>query len=215
MSKTPSLIAASALAFASAVASAAAADLWPDADMDLKAYNWTGFSIAPYFGYETLRLNGKGSAGLDDPSGWRVGGEIDYDRQFGNLVLGVSGEAYYTWYDANGKMRPDIGIRMTDYGTLRGKVGYASGRWLVYGTGGWAFGEMSISNAGTDVSDNKFLNGWTVGAGAEWVWKDQLTIRGEIDHMAFGSKDFSALGSGPQDVGADLDLFKVDFITRF
>lgn len=194
---------------------ATAADLWPTADMDLKSYNWSGFSIAPYFGYETLHLKGAGSAAFDDPDGWRIGGEIDYDKQYGNLVLGVSGEAYYTWYDSNGKLRPELSANMQDYGSLRGKIGYATGRWLFYGTGGYAFGDLTLKDGLAGLSDRHTLNGWTAGGGVEWVWNDRFTLRGEYDHYSFGSENFSSIVSGPQDVGADLDLFKIAVIARF
>ena len=80
-----------------------------NSDDELNPTSWSGFVIAPYFGYETLNLNGAGSAGLGDLKGWRVGGELDYDYQIGNFVVGIAGDAFYTWYDSNGS-GPQNGI---------------------------------------------------------------------------------------------------------
>lgn len=207
---------ATLVAIVVACSSAQAGGLYPSSDDDLNPINWTGFIIAPYFGYETLNLKGAGSAGLGDPKGWRVGGELDYDYQIGNFVVGIAGDAFYTWYDSNAT-GPQSGIstRLFDYETVRGRLGYAVGRWMFFGTGGVAFGDLEIKNGLTGVSQREMLTGWTAGGGAEWVWNNNLTLRGEIAHMDFGSAKFDSALQSNQDVGATLDLFKIDFITRF
>jgi outer membrane immunogenic protein len=193
---------------------AEAAGLYPSSDEELNPINWTGFIVAPYFGYETLNLNGAGSAGLGDPKGWRIGGELDYDYQIGNFVVGIAGDAFYTWYDSNAT-GPQSGLstRLFDYETVRGRLGYTFGRWMLFGTGGVAFGDLEIKNGG--ASQRQILTGWTAGGGAEWVWNNNLTLRGEVAHIDFGSAKFDNLPQPNQDVGATLDLFKIDFITRF
>ena len=181
---------------------------------DLAPISWTGFVVAPYFGYETLHLTGAGADVLKDPKGWRVGGELDYDRQFGNWVLGVAGDVFYTWYQGDGVASyPELSSRLEDYGTIRGRLGYAVGRWMFFGTGGYAFGNLSVKSSGVD--DNKMLGGWTAGGGVEWVWNNSLTLRGEVAHISLASDTFSELPAGHQDLGADLDLFKIDFVSRF
>jgi outer membrane immunogenic protein len=77
------------------------------------------------------------------------------------------------------------------FGTVRGRVGYLPDpRWLVYATGGFAYGKLQRSDTliTTDtilgffgppvtVSYSKVEPGWTVGAGVEaqawqnWTWK--------------------------------------------
>lgn len=193
-----------------------AVGLYPTADADLHPISWTGFIVAPYFGYETLRFKGAGADVLEDASGWRVGGELDYDYQIGNFVVGVAGDAFFTWYGGNGAGgHPELSSNLNDYGTLRARLGYAFGRWMLFGTGGYALGDLEVKNSLTGRSDKQTLNGWTVGGGAEWVWSDSLTLRGELAHIDFGQDTFSTLPVGKQDLGANLDLFKIDFITRF
>jgi outer membrane immunogenic protein len=200
------------MALACVTATADAASLYPIADEELNPISWTGFIIAPYFGYETLNLNGAGSAGLGDPAGWRVGAEIDYDYQIGNFVVGIAGDAFYTWYDSSAQS--GASTRLFDYETVRARLGYAVGRWMFFGTGGVAFGDLEVSNA-LGASQRQMLTGWTAGGGLEFVWNNNVTLRGEVAHTDFGSANFENLSQPNQDVGATLDLFKVDFITRF
>jgi Opacity protein and related surface antigens len=51
------------------------------------------------------------------------------------------------------------------FGTLRGRVGYALGNVMFYGTGGLAFGELRATTFG--VSESHTNAGWTAGVGAE------------------------------------------------
>ena len=204
----------SAIGFISGAAHAV--DLYPISDSDLKPVCWTGFVVAPYFGYETASLNGSGSVGLGDPSGWRIGAELDYDYQFGHVVAGVAAEAFYTWYDSNGSGPQNaLSTRMHDYETVRARLGYAFDRWLVFGAGGVAFGDLEVANSATGISDRQTLVGWTAGGGVEWMWNNNLALRGEVDHMDFGSAQFASLPSPNNTVGAKLDLFKIDFVSRF
>ena len=81
--------------------------------------------------------------------------------------------------------------------------------------GGVAFGNLEIKNALSGVSQSQMLTGWTAGGGAEWVWSNNLTLRGEVAHIDLGSAKFDSLPTPNRDVGATLDLFKIDFVTRF
>ncbi len=195
---------------------AGAASLYPQAGEQMGPISWTGFVIAPYFGYETTYLKGNGSPGLDDPSGWRIGAELDYDYQIGDFVVGIAGDGFFTWYDSNGiGLKSTVTTRLYDYETVRLRLGYTMGRWMIYGTGGAAFGDMQISDSATGLSDRKTLTGWTAGGGAEWMWSDNFALRGEVAHIDFGTATFGSLPAPNNEVGATLDLFKIDFVSRF
>jgi len=137
--------AAALLALALPATAAHAVDLYPSAEEDVSPINWTGFIVAPYFGYGTMNLTGNGAKGLDNPQGWRVGGELDYDYQIDRFVVGIAADAFYTWYDSNGSAQQTA--RLFDYETVRARLGYTFGRWLVFGTGGVAFGDLEVKNA--------------------------------------------------------------------
>jgi outer membrane immunogenic protein len=215
MRSTWRFVASTCCAVAMTATAAHAVELMPSATEDLKPIKWTGFIVAPYFGYETLKLNGSGSNYLDDASGWRVGGELDYDYQIGNFVVGVAGDAFFTWYDGKGVSGySQLSSHLNDYGTFRGRLGYAVGRWMFFATGGYALGDLQVKNTQAGNVKNT-LGGWTAGGGAEWVWNNNFTLRGEVAHMVLNPQTFSNLPAGSQELGATLDLFKVDFITRF
>jgi outer membrane immunogenic protein len=91
--------------------------------------------------------------------------------------------------------------RLSEIGTLRGRVGYAWDNWLVYGTGGWAWGEGSTTAsitcidvacpAATDpftaspASSTVNLSGWVAGAGIEWAFLPNWSVRLEYLHLQF------------------------------
>ncbi len=138
-----------------------------------------------------------------------IGGvQAGYNWQFNpNWLLGVeadfqaSGQKGTTLYGATIIITPPSGVgnnpaTVTDtnkldwFGTARGRLGVTSDRWLVYATGGLAYGQVKVSgnaqpanNIGNlanapivwDQSTTKV--GWTIGAGVEnalsgnWRWK--------------------------------------------
>ena len=74
------------------------------------------------------------------------------------------------------------GLQATDlnyFGTVRGRLGYAFDRTLIYATGGFAYaGGDSVRNTDLDqgffddtaLDDNRTLFGWTVGGGVEFAF---------------------------------------------
>ncbi|MGU3539027.1 outer membrane protein [Methylobacterium sp. A54F] len=81
----------------------------------------------------------------------RIGGNIGYNYQFtpgSGIVVGV--EASWTWTDLtrgrtyiSGLNDPSVYRQSLDWlGTATGRVGYAFDRFLVYGTGGFAYGNV-------------------------------------------------------------------------
>jgi outer membrane immunogenic protein len=85
-------------------------------------------------------------------------------------------------------------------GTLRGRVGYAAGGLLIYGTGGLAYGQVSMNgsatldgsftgNQGSTAiwSNNGTRVGWTLGAGVEGALFGNWTVKIEYLHVDLGS----------------------------
>jgi outer membrane immunogenic protein len=67
--------------------------------------------------------------------------------------------------------------------TIRGRLGYAADRWLIYVTGGGAWGEVDYTagpNIGAIYSPVMFSHtssGWTVGGGFEYAFTNNWTAR--------------------------------------
>jgi outer membrane immunogenic protein len=90
------------------------------------------------------------------------------------------------------------------FGTVRGRIGFTpADRWLVYATGGLAYGEVSTSETLNVNGANVFLNstalklGWTVGAGFETVIVNGWTAKFEYLYIDFGSVSDLLIGIAP------------------
>jgi outer membrane immunogenic protein len=87
---------------------------------------------------------------------------------------------------------------LDDLGTVRARVGYlATPSWLLYATGGLAYGETKLLTAfscgtcippanTTNLTDN-WQTGWTVGAGVEWRFAPQWSMKAEYLYVDLGS----------------------------
>jgi len=158
---------ASALVLGFGVGAANAADLSPaytpppaTTYTPPPSWSWTG----PYAGLV-------GGYGWATPgNGWEGGAYIGYNVQTNShLVLGVEGDLL-----AAGKTDNNWDA------TLRGRVGYAVNKVLIYGTGGVAFG--GVQNAGASATNT----GWTAGAGIEAAVTQNVTARVEYRHTDLG-----------------------------
>jgi outer membrane immunogenic protein len=191
-------------------------------------YNWTGFYIGANVGYGwshrdfTNTITGTGSvqatainSGTDDGKGWLGGGQIGFNYQFlDSWVAGIEADidAAHIASSTSACFTALVGITtcgtrdtdIKDFGTVRGRLGYAVNNVLVYGTGGWAWGHGSntttidcigpgcpgtstivspTSPAPASVDVNR--NGWTAGAGVEWAFLPNWTVRAEYLHLQF------------------------------
>jgi high affinity Mn2+ porin len=76
-------------------------------------------------------------------------------------------------------------------GTLRGRVGYAPGHWLFYGTGGlaWTYDRETLTQAASGGTEDRFLYrfGWAAGLGVETAIAPSWTVRGEYLWTGFPS----------------------------
>ena len=184
---------ASVIALAAGIGTAAAADLGytPTPEVTYNpapAFSWTGPYIGGLLGY------GWGDAqipGKDPTPSGIVGGVYGgYNFQAApNFVLGVEGDI-----TATGMSDTAGGVKVTNpwNGTFRGRAGYNWDRFLVYGTGGLAVGEVKTKAGG--VSDSNTNVGWTLGAGVEAAITNNVTARVEYRYTDLGSTNFANVG---------------------
>jgi outer membrane immunogenic protein len=80
-------------------------------------------------------------------------------------------------------------------GTVRGRLGYAVGPTLLYATGGYAWADLKLTNAfgPFSSSDSQVLNGWTVGAGVEYMIAPKWSLKAEYLYKSFGGETFNTL----------------------
>ena len=164
-------------------------------------YNWTGFYIG---------LNGGGAFGNSswtDPvsptgnfnvSGALFGGTIGGNYQFGPAVVGI--EADGEWAGIKGTTFNSCGnfgceTKSDWLATVRGRVGYAWDRVLLYGTGGVAFADVQAS-AGVLPFSSSTQVGWTAGVGVEYQIWPNLTAKAEYLFADFQNATCPATSCG-------------------
>lgn len=182
------LIGASLAALLAGSGAAMAADLsYPSSPPPAAAYtpapawSWTGAYAGLTGGYGWAR----GPASNSGLLGGIYGG-FNYETP-SHWVLGAEGDFTFTGKSGGGVSNPwDT--------TFRGRVGYAFDRFMIYGTGGLAVGQV---NAGTNTTKV----GWTAGAGLESALTDTVTGRVEYRHTDLGTVAGSTYTSNDLMVG--------------
>jgi len=192
---------------------------WGRAASDLSADPVTvniGAGLTPF--------NTPGFVGSDSltPKGVIGGGQVGYNWQTSpNWVFGLEADlqgsdekasrAFSNAFSfttppglpVSGIATMDYAAKITWFGTVRGRVGYAWDRVMLFATGGLAYGGVNLAGTNTvsgTVAGSPFLSvtgighsqvnaGWTVGAGVEgalgrgWSWK------AEYLYLDLGSMD--------------------------
>lgn len=157
------------------------------------SFNWGGLSIGFNVG------SAVGNAEFADPVplngvGFLGGLKLGYNWQLTpHIVAGFETDAEYRSEIGGGTNSHGTASssRSGYLGTARARLGYALDRWLVFGTGGLAYGHIiapkSFSGAnllgpafaaGTSVN-NPFLPGWTVGGGLQFALTNNLSLKAE------------------------------------
>jgi outer membrane immunogenic protein len=167
-------------------------------------FNWTGFYAGVHGGW------GWGEANNADISGYAVGGQIGYNYQLvSDLTFGVETDISITGIDGPAAG----GIYTTDYiGTLRGRLGYAFDRVLLYATGGFAYAGGDLRVAG--LSNDQSHYGYALGMGIEGMITPNVSVRLEYLYTDFGSRTYQTLG-GPVGVGFSSSLLRAGVNYRF
>ncbi len=148
-------------------------------------YKWAGLFVGGTFGYGIGRNDStfvvppaaNAEAFFLSPRGFDAGGIIGYNWQFGSWVVGLdadfqgsTGSGYLTCVTVCSVLgSTTIDQKLSWFGTVRGRLGYAVGPALFYATGGAAFGEVkeSIAQATGAASFSHSQSGFAVGGGIE------------------------------------------------
>jgi outer membrane immunogenic protein len=158
------------------------------------AYDWTGFYVGVHGGYgwgKHHRTNAIGFSNSYDSDGWLAGVHAGYNHQVNQFVLGVEADLAYA--DIAGDDGGVGGIldetRLRWMGSIRGRVGLAFDRLLIFATGGWAFADLKHTSAGGGLVDafTTTRNGWTVGGGLEYALTSNWLVRAEYRYADLGS----------------------------
>ncbi|WGJ13662.1 outer membrane beta-barrel protein [Methylocapsa sp. D3K7] len=189
-------------------------------------YSWTGIYLGVNLGLGGDRFQypfsvsapiiatfASGNASITS-SGIIGGGQIGYNWEFANnVVLGF--ETDFDGAAIRGKVTANLngvllaalpfganvqaGSRINYIGTVRGRLGYAWDRFLVYGTGGFAYGQVNSAisasaaigggAAAFTASENNSRTGFAVGGGFEYAVTNNLTLKTEYLYVNLGTNN--------------------------
>ncbi len=172
-------------------------------------------------------LGAPGTRANVNDDGFTGGGQIGYNYQFGagsGVVVGVEADAQYTDLDRRvgidytgvSPLNSALGGTGTAYrggldflGTVRGRVGYAFNQFMIYGTGGFAYGEVNNSvNVFTAPGAlfaaggrSDLQTGYTYGGGLEYAiptasflnvfHSSAVTVKAEYLHYDLGGSNIA------------------------
>ena len=194
-------------------------------------FDWTGFYIGAHAGFG----RGSSSAVLTDPAitatsgsfGGVIGGvQAGYNVQLSSgIVLGAEADITFPNYLASNSIaallatpRSDV-VEQLDYaGSLRGRIGYASGHWLAYATGGLAWAGERFVNTPAIGSEEKELNvrlGWAAGAGVEYAFAPHWSLRLEYLYSRFEQADIRFPSATQISSSLDLQSIRVGLNRKF
>jgi len=200
-------------------------------------YNWTGFYIGGNVGAAWLRKSveeiGPGVIAEDIGSkfsltraGITAGGQAGYNWHVNNWLLGV--EADFNWTGINRTI--PVGVdddnlvgKVNWFATFRGRLGYATGNWLLYVTGGGALARLTNEYGDpVDFDDRASVRktrwGWTVGGGAEVALGGAWSAKAEylyIDFREFNATPILAGSAGVVRFHDEMHVARVGLNYRF
>jgi outer membrane immunogenic protein len=181
-------------------------------------FSWTGFYVGANIGGAWAHNDWRDTIFLTDLNNnnngrFIGGGQIGGNYQIGQFVIG--GEWDFDWASNNnnnnavfiGGNGPYALTNNNDrwITTLAARLGWAFDHWLFYGKvgGGWLNNNnFTLTNLGTGVSLTTFScsigvtncgsnsGGWLVGAGFEYAFTNNWTVKFEYDYLGFGNRTF-------------------------
>lgn len=229
-----SLVPAAAMSVAIFYSAATAADLpvrKAPVAYAAPVFSWTGFYAGVNAGYAWSNSGSFGNVdvnstvipdfsragdgfdfvGNSDSGSFTGGGQVGYNYQMANIVVGLEADINYagvkTAYAAGGDrfgayhdvLSAESRVRW--FGTVRPRLGFLpTDRLMMFVTGGLAYGQVNTSAgindydyatgarlAGINGSKSETRAGYTVGGGIEYALTGNVSLKGEYSYVDLGS----------------------------
>ncbi|ODT11919.1 MAG: hypothetical protein ABS35_41130 [Kaistia sp. SCN 65-12] len=200
-----------ALAFAGLLTgTASAADLYvptPDQAIVTASRDWTGFYIGVNAGYADFdAAHGGDDTDLATLNGWQGGAQAGYNAQFDSIVLGVEADLSAAGIiEGNDTDHWDADDGINGLATLRGRLGFAVGDLLLYGTAGLAAANLDVD------SESQTITGWVAGVGAEYMVTETVSLKAEYLYTNFGTVEVDGYGGDEFDIDGSAVRVGVNF----
>jgi outer membrane immunogenic protein len=180
------------------------------------AFTWTGFYIGGNIGAAWAQSEWTDSLfGLDwgrtSDGRFIGGGQIGFNYQFAGSSFVIGAEADFDWvgnHNGNGvtvvgPLGHGFNVVSNDtwITTLAARLGFAADRALFYGKfgGGWVgnngFTVTDLTTGGAFTSSSNTASGWLVGAGIEYAFTNNWTVKLEYDYLGLPGRTFVVTGT--------------------
>lgn len=156
-------------------------------------FSWTGGYIglnAGYAGGQNKLTTSADVSAKDNASGFIGGVQAGYNWQFDRTIVGIETDFQGSGLKSDaeltiGGITRGAEAKINWFGTTRARLGYTPvDRFMVYATGGVAYGKVKASLGEFSQSDTNV--GYTVGAGAEYALTNNVTLKTEYLYTDLG-----------------------------
>jgi outer membrane immunogenic protein len=169
---------------------------------------WLGFLCGGAWGQRKLTDNlfGLSLSNENDKAAFIGGGQLGFNYQIGNFVIGVEGEfdgVANTNSAGTGVVGPPFGtILVTSnnrwIASVAGRFGVTNDTSLIYGkaAGCWIGNDNftitnTVTGAAISSSNDNANSGWLVGAGIEWAFPPNWSMKLEYDYLRRNNQTFT------------------------
>ncbi len=193
------------------------------------AFSWTGFYLGVNGGYSATQfdrsaamnpafvggpplVNATNTLGTRSikADGFTGGVQGGYNYQINSFVVGLEGD--FNFVDAKKSISPEgftpgfLVLSSTSkvewLATIRGRLGLAFDRFLVYGTGGVAFASVKVTDQidfrpngapslGAPGASSNTRTGYALGGGVEYAFTNNWTVKAEYLYVDLGKTNYS------------------------
>jgi outer membrane immunogenic protein len=172
-------------------------------------FTWTGFYAGVHAGYAaTANSTNSAPGGERGDDGFIGGGQIGFNYALQTMLLGIEADISsaglkQTFQSTDPRAQPATFEQSLRYlGTLRGRFGLAVYPFLVYATGGIAYGEVSYRGIS---SESRMEMGYTVGVGVEYALMSNITLKGEyLGFFDLGRENITIQGNTPESMAGHI-----------
>jgi len=168
------------------------------------AFSWAGGYVGAVGGYnmnKDLTYETYGTSIFEYPyhlEGFSYGAKAGYNFDVNTFIVGIEGDIEKSTVTGGFYNAPNlallnpggIGEDTTSWqGSIRARMGITADRFLVFGTGGYAFAQMQnkYTNPTAKISESfdRFRNGWTIGGGVDYAATNNIIVGAEYRHTEF------------------------------
>ncbi len=158
---------------------------------------WSGWYAGLQGGYAfgDLDVSG-GTAYTSDTEGPLGGFYWGRNWQFDNIVLGLDGSLSFSSIEDQNPLGPTAAnpdVTIDGFSASRVRIGYALDNVLIFAAAGFSLARAEVENA--TGSDDAWLKGWTVGAGADVKLVDNWSARLEYMYFNYDTEQRTVTGN--------------------